>query len=169
MVEKITRLQGVWEDKLWENSWVTGAASGREIAAKGVRAELFQQNPQNKSVGREETSLQKFLTNHVEYFLVPIFCGSFCKSWRECPHSWRCLVVPWTKILFYYLTRWELHRVRFSNGTEILRWFETNVLGFETETCQGSWLRYLQYQRSKKKNTKEKQKQKRKKQRMRSN
>ena len=27
--------------------------------------------------------------------------------------------------------------------------FETEVIGFETETCQGSWLRNLQYQRSK--------------------
>ena len=58
MVERIaSRLQRVWEDR--ENSWVKGAAGGREVAGKGVRAELFQQNLQNKSVGREETFLYK--------------------------------------------------------------------------------------------------------------
>ena len=48
------------------NSWVKGAAGGSEVAGEGVRAESFQQNLQNKSVGREETFLQTFLTNHVE-------------------------------------------------------------------------------------------------------
>ena len=33
---------------------------------KGVRAESFQQNQQNKSDGRRETFLQTFLINHVE-------------------------------------------------------------------------------------------------------
>ena len=57
---------------------------------------------------------------------------------------------PWTRNLSYYLTWSKLHRVWISNGSEVLRWFETNVLGFETEICQGSWLRNLQYQRGKK-------------------
>ena len=82
--------------------------------------------------------------------MVPIFCGSFWKSWRESPSSWRCLVVPWTRNLSFYLTRWKLHRVWISNESELLRWFETDIVGFETETCKGSWLRNLQYQRSKK-------------------
>ena len=43
-----------------------GAAGGREVAGKGMRAELFQQNLQNKSVGHEETFLQTFLINHIE-------------------------------------------------------------------------------------------------------
>ena len=38
----------------------------------------------------------------------------------------------------------------FQNGSKILPWFETDGLGFENETYQGSWLRKLQYQRSKK-------------------
>ena len=42
------------------------AAGGRELAGKGVRAESFQQNLQNKLVGREDTFLQIFLINHVE-------------------------------------------------------------------------------------------------------
>ena len=67
MVERISsRLRRVWEDRLSENSWVKGAAGGREVAGKGLRAESFQQSLQNKSVGREETFLQTFLINHVE-------------------------------------------------------------------------------------------------------
>ena len=50
----------VWEDRLWENSWAKGAKGN------GVRAESFQQNLQNKSVGCGETFLQTFLINHVE-------------------------------------------------------------------------------------------------------
>ena len=45
---------------------MTGAAGGREVAGKGVLAESFQQNLQNKLVGREETFLQTFLINHVD-------------------------------------------------------------------------------------------------------
>ena len=48
----------MWEDKLWENSWVKGAAGGQQVAGKGVRAESFQQNLPNESVGREETFLK---------------------------------------------------------------------------------------------------------------
>ena len=159
VVERISRqLQRVWEDRLWENSWVA-------VARKRVRAESFQQKLQNKSVGRGEIFLQTFLINHVEKFLVPTFCGSLWKSCRESPSSWRCLVVPWTRTLSHYLTRWKLHGVWISNGSKLLRWFETEVLGFETETCQGSWLRKLQYQRSKKRSTKKRQKRKRKSQR----
>ena len=67
MVERISRqLQRVWEDRLWKNSWVRGTAGGREVAKNGVRAESFQQNLRNKSVGRGETFLQTFLNNHVE-------------------------------------------------------------------------------------------------------
>ena len=46
-------------------------------------------------------------------------------------------------------------RVWTSNGSKLLRWFETDVLGFETENSQGSWLRNLQYQRSKKEHKEE--------------
>ena len=52
-------MQGLWEDTVWENSWVV-------VAAKGPPAESFQQNVQNKSVCREEPFLQTFLINHVE-------------------------------------------------------------------------------------------------------
>ena len=45
-----------------------GAAGGREVAGNGVRAESFQQNQQNKSVGRGETFLQTLLINHVKFF-----------------------------------------------------------------------------------------------------
>ena len=41
-------------------------AEGKEVARKRLQAESFQQDLQNKSVGREETFLQTFLTNHVE-------------------------------------------------------------------------------------------------------
>ena len=46
-----------------------GAVGGRELACgrQGRRqADSFQQNLQNKPVGREETILQTFLINHVE-------------------------------------------------------------------------------------------------------
>ena len=36
------------------------------VAGKGVPARPFQQNLQNKPVGRNETFLQTFLINHVE-------------------------------------------------------------------------------------------------------
>ena len=49
-----------------------GSGSG-----KGLQAESFQQNLQNNSVGREETFVETFLINHVEYFSVPNFCGNF--------------------------------------------------------------------------------------------
>ena len=42
-----------------------GAAGGRQ-AGNGVQAESFQQNLQNKSVGRGEPLLETFLINHVE-------------------------------------------------------------------------------------------------------
>ena len=67
MVERISRqLQKVLEDRLWERGWVKGAAGGRQVAGNGVQAESFQQNLQNKSVGRGVTFLQTFLINHVE-------------------------------------------------------------------------------------------------------
>ena len=40
------------------------------VARKVVQTESIQQNLQNKPVGREETFLQTFLINHVEYFLT---------------------------------------------------------------------------------------------------
>ena len=49
----------MWEDGLWENSWLG-------VAENGVRAEPYQRNLQNKSVGRGETFLQTFLNNHVD-------------------------------------------------------------------------------------------------------
>ena len=70
----------MWEGKLWKNNWVEGAG-------KGLQTESFQQNLQNKSVGREETFLQTFLVDHVkQQFSVPTFCGSVWKSWSESPN-----------------------------------------------------------------------------------
>ena len=51
--------QRVREDKLWESNWVV-------VAGKGVQAESFQQNLQNKPVGREETFSQALIINHIE-------------------------------------------------------------------------------------------------------
>ena len=144
VVEKFSRrLQRVWESKLWKHNWVKGAE-------KGLQAASSQQNLQNKSVGREKTLLQTFLVDHVKQFLVPTFCGDVWKSWRESPNCWICTLLAWTWNLSYYLTWWKLRRVLISNGSELLRWFKTDVLGFETGTCQVSWLRNLQYQRGKK-------------------
>ena len=152
VVERISRqLLRVWEDKLWENSWVV-------VARKGLQAESFQKNLQNKSVGREETFLQTFLINHFEFFSVPTFCGSFWKSWREGPNSWRCLAVPWTRNLSYYLTRWKLHIDCISNGSELLRWFETDKLALKLNFVKGRDYETYSFKTVKKRTTKRTQK-----------
>ena len=51
------------------------------------------------------------------------------------PNCWRCPVLAWTKILSNYLTWWKLHRVWISNGSELLRWFETVFSGLEPQIC----------------------------------
>ena len=102
-----------------KNNWVKGSG-------KGLQAESFQQNLLNNPVGRKETFLQTFLVEHVkQQFSVPTFCGSVWKSWRESPNCWRCPVLAWTRNLSNYLTWWKLHRVWISNGSELLRRFET--------------------------------------------
>ena len=58
---------------------------------------------------------------------------------------------PTNKKCTLHLTRWKLHRVWFSNGSDLLRGFATDVLALETEFCRGSWLRELQYEGSEKK------------------
>ena len=115
----------MWDDKLWENSWLV-------VAERGLQAVSFQQSPQNKPVGRRETVSKTFLVYHVELFSVPTLCGSFWKSWRESPNNWQRLVVPWTKSLLFHLNRWKLHIIWFSIWSEILCCFETDVLGLET-------------------------------------
>ena len=81
MVKRNSRqLERMWEDTLWESSWLVEAG-------KRLRAESFQQNLQNKSVGRGETFLQTLLIIQVELFSVPTFRGSFWKSCRESPIS----------------------------------------------------------------------------------
>ena len=64
---------------------------GRSLRTGGRRrrAEFCQQNLQNRPKFGGEISLQTFLINHVEQFLVPTFCGSFWKSWWENPSSWK--------------------------------------------------------------------------------
>ena len=47
---------------------------------KKVRSESFQQNLQNKSVGRLETFIQIFVVDHVKQFSVATFGGSVWKS-----------------------------------------------------------------------------------------
>ena len=113
-----------------------------------------------KTVGCEETILQTFFIYHVEQFSITTFCGSSWKTWRESPSSWRCPVVSRTKNLFYYLNLTKLHGVWGSKPSEQLRWFETDVIGFENEVCQRWWLRNPKYQR--KKRAKNRQKRKRK-------
>ena len=148
VVERSSRqLQRVWDHKFWENSSVA-------VAGKRLHAESFQQKLQNKPVGRGETVSQTFLINHVEQLSVQTLCGSFWKSRRENLSDWRCVVVAGTRKITYYLNQWKLHRVWISNVSELLCWFETNVIGFETEICQGSWLPNPAIPRKIKKSTK---------------
>ena len=100
-----------------------------------------------KPVGSPDAFLHLIPINHVEQFSVPNFCGSFWKPWWENPSMWRLLVIPRTRTLSYYVTRWQLHRVWCPNRSELLRWFETDVFGFAAEICQGSYLRSLQNRR----------------------
>ena len=59
---------------------------GRE-EGNGLQAESFQQNLLNNPVGREETSLQTLLVDHVrQQVSVPTVCGSVWESWRESPN-----------------------------------------------------------------------------------
>ena len=87
--------------------------------------------------------------------MVPTFCGTFWKSRRNSSNSWRCLVVPRTRNIYYYLAEWKLHRVWILTRLELLRWLETDILGYETENCQGSLIQNLHYQRKEKKEKKE--------------
>ena len=145
VVEKNSRqLQGVWEDERRENIWVV--AAGKRLQDVSIPQKL-----QKKPVGRAETFLQTVLVNHVECFPMPTFCGSSWKPSKESPSSSRCLVLPRTKTFTSYLTRWKLHWVWVSSGSEMLSWFETDVYSFETKVCQGSWLRRLQTKEVKKK------------------
>ena len=48
----------MWEDVLWETSWVV-------LAGNELQAELFRQNLQIKAVGRQETFFQTILINQV--------------------------------------------------------------------------------------------------------
>ena len=75
---KSRQLQRLWVDRLRENRSLV-------VSRKRLQAESFQQKRQNKPVGHQETFSQTFLIDHVELISVPIFCGSFWKSWRERP------------------------------------------------------------------------------------
>ena len=150
VVEKKSRqLHRVSEEKLWENK--LGSGSRKKCASRVIPT---------KSAKQISRSRRDISSNFSQYSCRVIFgtnlLCSFWKSWRESPSSWRCFVVSWTSNLSYYLTRWKLHRVWISNASELLRWFETDVFDCETETCQRSWLRNLQNQRSKKGKQKEK-------------
>ena len=72
-----------------------GKKTLRKQLVKGKnRGESFQQNLLNNPVGREETFSQTFLVDHVkQQFLVPTFCGSVWKSWKESPNCRRCAVL----------------------------------------------------------------------------
>ena len=71
--KKSRQLQRVREDKPSENNCAV-------VTRKRVQAESFQQNLQNRLLGRGDLILQLFPTNHVEQFLVSMFWGSFWKS-----------------------------------------------------------------------------------------
>ena len=126
-----------------------GRQTLRKQLGSGSRKTTTNRIIPTKSAEQISRSRRNIFTNifHYSYrvFSVPTFCGRFWNSGREIASSWRCLVVTWTRILSYYLQRSWI-----SNGWELFRWFETEVLGSEIETCQGSWLRNLQKQRSKK-------------------
>ena len=103
------------------------------VVGNVIQTESNQQNLQNKPVSREEKFLRTYLNSYVEQFLVPTFCGSFWKPWKESLGSWWCLVVHRTKILSYYLTRWKLHRVL------NFKWIGTITMIWDRRTWLWSW------------------------------
>ena len=115
---------------------------------EGRQPKSFQQNLENIPVGREETFVQTYLLSHVEKFSALSFRGNFWKSGRETPNSWQCLVVAGTRISSHFIIRRKLLRVWISTGSELLRWIETDLFGFDIGICQRLWLRNLQNQRS---------------------
>ena len=98
-------------------------SGGKKRTASRVIPKILQDKP----VGREKRSLQRFPINHVQQFLVPNFCCSFWKSMSKNPSSLGCPVVTLTGSLTLYLNRWKLHIVRLSKGLEILPCFETDI------------------------------------------
>ena len=92
---------------------------------------------EDKPVGRVETFLQTRLFDHVELFSVPSFCDSFWKSRRRKSQKLMMSCRPTNKTFSDYFTRWKLHRVWISNGSEFLLWFETDLLDFEIAIGQG--------------------------------
>ena len=135
-------LNSAGKQNLKKNNWLKRAAGGSEVVNWG---ESFQQNLQNNPVGREKSFSQTILVDHIkQQFSVPSFCGIIWKSWMNSPNCWRCLIRSWTRNLFNYLNWWKLYRVWISNGSELLRWFETVFFGIEAQICQKTWLRYKQ-------------------------
>ena len=135
-----------------------GKSSGRQILWKqldsGSKKRSASRVIPTKSAKQINRSRRDIFTNISHYSCRVIFgtnlLWQFLEILEEIPSSWRSLVVPWPRNLSYYLTWWKLHVIWISNGSKLWRWFETDLLGFETETCKGSWLRNLQNQRSKK-------------------
>ena len=125
-----------------------GAIMGNELAygrkaGKVIRTKSTKQNSRSR-----RGIIQAFLDDQVRQFLVPTFCGSSSESGRESPTSWLSLVVLQAGNLCFYFIGWKLQRVCISNRLELLRWFETVVVGSEAELCQRPFLRNLQYRKS---------------------
>ena len=72
----------------------------------------------------------------------PFVCGSFWKSWKEVPVVEDVLSAHEQEI--YRTTSLDENCIEFEFQTDRSYYVDlrqTDVLSFETETCQGSWLR----------------------------
>ena len=130
------------DDRFLENSCLV-------VAGKGLKADSFRRNLQNKPVGREETFSQTLLMNHFQQYWVPTFCGSFWKSLRLVPVVDGVLSSREQEICPTTSLDGNCREIKFHTNRNHhidLR----HVPGFETEICQGSWLQNIQYQNKEK-------------------
>ena len=120
-------LSGGKDQKTSEKS--VGRPSLKNNLVSGCKQRSFIARITIKEASRSrEIFLPTFLAEQVGKISVPTFCGSFWKPWREGLPSWQCLYVPGTRILSYYLTRWNLHRFWTSSGSEQLRCLNESYL-----------------------------------------
>ena len=107
-----------------------------------MRAESFQQNLQNKSVGREETFLQTFLIIMSSNFRYQPFVAVSGNLGGKVPVVEDVLSSHEQEI--YPTTSLDESCIEFEFQTDRNYYVDLrDVFGFQTEICQGSWLRNL--------------------------
>ena len=103
---------------------------------KRISSSFFQEKLQVHSINCCELFFKFFwriMSNKLWYQLL----WQFQETVERSPCSWRRFVIPRTRKFFYYLTLWKLLRAGFLSRSELLGWFETELLGFGNGIDQG--------------------------------